>query len=78
MKSMYKIKLDINDVNDFLKIANTITNDINLAQGSSVVSGKSLMGIFSLNLSEPINLIIRDLSEEEESIINKFENWIIE
>ena len=56
MKSM-KIRLaTIADVRDFVNIVAKSDTDIDLASGRYVVDGKSIMGIFSLDLLSPINL----------------------
>lgn len=77
MKNIFKIKLDIKDVPGFIMAANSISSDINLTQNNKVVSGKSIMGVFSLDLSAPMNLIVRD--REDDSLVNeKFGKWIAE
>ena len=56
MKSM-KIRLaTIADVRDFVNIVAKSDVDIDLASGRYVVDGKSIMGIFSLDLLAPITL----------------------
>ena len=56
MKSM-KIRLaTIADVRDFVNIVAKSDTDIDLASGRYVVDGKSIMGIFSLDLLSPITL----------------------
>ena len=77
MKPIYKIKLDLSEVNSFLDTANSINNDVNLSQGISVVSGKSLIGMLTLDFNKPISLIIRDVPNDDDSVIDKFQRWII-
>ena len=55
-----RIKLNtINDVNSFV---NTSTKyyegDIDVKQGRQIIDGKSILGIFSLNLTQPIEISI--------------------
>lgn len=76
MTDIFKIKLDISDVKDFLNITQNITNDINLCQGYNLVSGKSLMGIMALDLSKPIELIIRD-RENDDIVYQNFRQYLI-
>lgn len=76
MKDIFKIKIGIQDVGEFINAANSIPNDINVFQGNSVASGKSLIGIYSLNLNKPINLVVRDISSED-VVIDKFKKWLI-
>lgn len=44
----------INDVKNFVNIVSRFDYDIDLASGRYVVDAKSIMGIFSLDLSKPI------------------------
>ena len=54
-----KIKLDsINAVKDFVSIVMLYDFDIDLVSGRYAVDAKSIMGIFSLDLSKPIELAI--------------------
>lgn len=51
------IKLStISDVKKFVTAANQYPFDIDLLSGRYVIDGKSIMGIFSLDLSQQINL----------------------
>ena len=44
----------INDVKEFVNIVTKYDFDIDLTSGRYVVDAKSIMGIFSLDLSKPI------------------------
>ena len=56
MKSV-KIRLStISDVRDFVNIVASYDGDVDLISGRYMVDGKSIMGIFSLDLSKPIAL----------------------
>lgn len=67
----------IDNVKDFVDICNKYEDsDIDVIQGKYVVNGKSVLGIFSLNLVDPVNVIIG--SEDENSKIgfyNKIQKW---
>ncbi len=53
----YNIMLNsINDVKAFVNMVNKYDFDIDLSSGRYVVDAKSIMGIFSLDLSKPIQL----------------------
>ncbi|MBO5897795.1 MAG: HPr family phosphocarrier protein [Clostridia bacterium] len=70
-----KIKLStIADVRDFVNAMVTYGGDVDLASGRYVVDGKSIMGIFSLDLLNPINMTIHGEAGAEELLakINKF------
>ncbi|MBP5604046.1 MAG: HPr family phosphocarrier protein [Ruminiclostridium sp.] len=53
------IRLDsIDDVKDFVRKANTLSYDVDLSLGKYTVDAKSIMGIFSLDLSRELELTI--------------------
>jgi phosphotransferase system HPr-like phosphotransfer protein len=53
----YKISLAaINDVKDFVNMVMKYDFDVDLVSGRYAVDAKSIMGIFSLDLSKPIEL----------------------
>ena len=46
----------INDVKDFVNTVSRFDFDVDLVSGRYVVDAKSIMGIFSLDLSKPIKV----------------------
>lgn len=54
MKTCSILLSSINDVKNFVNIVSRFDYDIDLASGRYVVDAKSIMGIFSLDLSKPI------------------------
>jgi phosphocarrier protein HPr len=56
MKSFNIILKSINDVKDFVNIVNKYDFDVDLSSGRYIVDAKSIMGIFSLDLSKPIKV----------------------
>ncbi|MCX7745440.1 MAG: HPr family phosphocarrier protein [Clostridia bacterium] len=46
----------INEVKDFVNTVNKYDFDVDLTSGRYVVDAKSIMGIFSLDLSKPIKV----------------------
>ena len=67
----------IQDVKDFIEVSSTYhDSEIVIMQGRYRVDGKSILGIFSLNLLEPVKVIID--SENESSKIafyNNIQKW---
>lgn len=49
----------IETVKEFVRIANTIPTDVIVSEGKYVIDGKSIMGIFSLNLSSPVTVTVQ-------------------
>ena len=64
-----RIKLNtIQDVKDFVEVSSIYHNsEIIIRQGRYRVDGKSILGIFSLNLLEPIKVIIDSESENDKT-----------
>ena len=72
-----KIKLALaEDIKKFVNEARTFTSDINVRSVNYVVDGKSILGLFSINTSNPIEieLVSSDLEEIEKFnvMISKF------
>ncbi|AGC69118.1 phosphotransferase system, phosphocarrier protein HPr [Thermoclostridium stercorarium subsp. stercorarium DSM 8532] len=56
MKTFNIMLKSINDVKDFVNIVNKYDFDVDLTSGRYIVDAKSIMGIFSLDLSKPIKV----------------------
>ena len=61
LNSIDKVKSFVNDLTKF-------DDDFDLVSGRYVIDAKSIMGIFSLDISKPIEL---DIHEEDDAEINK-------
>ncbi len=57
----------INDVRKFVALTSTSVIDIDLAAGRYLVDGKSIMGIFSLDLTKSVAVQIHDDGREKEA-----------
>ena len=64
----------INDVKNFVNIVNRYDFDVDLTSGRYVVDAKSIMGIFSLDLSKPIKVEVH--GENCEDFINELRPYI--
>ena len=69
LNSIDKVKSFVNDITKF-------NNDFDLVYGRYVIDAKSIMGIFSLDLSKPINLNIH-AEENMEDILKVLAPYII-
>ena len=65
----------INEVKEFVNIVSTCDFEIDLTSGRYVVDAKSIMGIFSLDLSKPIQLTA--LTDEVGDFFDKLKPFII-
>lgn len=77
MKTEVKIRLSsIEDVRNFVEVVRQYEGDIDLASGRYVVDAKSIMGIFSLDLMNPITLIA--YGDSSEKILPSLKNYIVD
>lgn len=60
MKKMSIILNSIEDVKEFVALTNSYAFESDLVSGRYAVDAKSIMGIFSLDLSKPLNFVIHD------------------
>ena len=76
---MKTVQISLNSIDKVKSFVNTITkydNDFDLVSGRYVIDAKSIMGIFSLDLSKPINLNIH-AEENMEDILKVLAPYII-
>lgn len=73
MKSFDVFFKTIVDVKNFVNIVNKYDFDIDLESGRYVIDAKSIMGIFSLNLAQPIKIYIH--SDNTEIIEKELEQF---
>lgn len=72
-----KVRLSsIEAVRDFVEAVRKYDYEIDLSSGRYVVDAKSIMGIFSLDLMNPITLTIH--SDDCKDIIDELKNYIVE
>ena len=75
MKSI-KIRLNgVDDIRAFVNAVATCEYDLDLKNGRYVVDAKSIMGIFSLDLSTPLELVI--YGEHEEEVVERIKRFLI-
>lgn len=56
---------DMEAIKCFNRAMNELECDVDLQQGRYVIDGKSIMGMFSLSLLEPINITVHTDNEAE-------------
>ena len=73
----FNIKLNsINHVKTFVNTVNKYDFDVDLTSGRYVVDAKSIMGIFSLDLSKPIKVEV--FTDEPDAFMDEMKDFIIE
>ncbi len=76
MKSFDILLGSINDIKAFVNIVNKYEFDVDLTSGRYVVDAKSIMGIFSLDLSKVIKVDIHSDSESADKFIEEIKPYI--
>ena len=76
----FNIKLDsVEKVKEFVKITNKIPSDMDLIVGRYIIDAKSIMGIFSIDLTRTLCLKVRsDNADECEEIKDMIKRFIVE
>ncbi|MCI7760390.1 MAG: HPr family phosphocarrier protein [[Eubacterium] saphenum] len=74
-----KIRLSsVNDVKDFVGAVSFCSCDIDIAADRYIIDAKSIMGIFSLDLSKPLLMKINSTDENEiADVLGKIERFIV-
>ena len=74
MKEAVILLQSIEDVKDFNRTVALYDGDVDLVSGRYVIDAKSIMGIFSLDLSKPINIQIH--GDDAETLIEKLSAFV--
>ena len=74
-----KIKLNsIEDVKEFTSLANSMTYEMDLISGRYAVDAKSIMGIFSLDLTKALTLVLHGSDQECQDFLEDAKKFITE
>lgn len=76
MRTFNLLLSSINDVKDFVNIVSRYDFDVDLTSGRYVVDAKSIMGIFSLDLSKPIKVEVQ--SDDCDEFIASLKRFIVD
>lgn len=77
---MKTVKISLNSIDKVKSFVNDITKydyDFDLVSGRYVIDAKSIMGIFSLDLSKDINLNIHAEGEEAENVLQVLNPYLV-
>ena len=75
---MKTVKISLNSIDkvkSFVNVISQFDSDFDLISGRYVIDAKSIMGIFSLDLSQPIDLTIH--AEEDTAIVEALKSYIV-
>lgn len=76
---MRTVQININSIDKVKTFVNTVTaydTEFDLVSGRFVIDAKSIMGIFSLDLSKPLTLKI--YNDDNEQILESLKPFIVE
>ena len=65
----------IDSVKKFVSVVNSYDFEVDLVSGRYKINAKSIMGIFSLDLSQPITMEVH--SDEAEAFMKEIEPFIV-
>ena len=66
MKNIYVSFDSIDSVKEFVGIISPYNTDFEIITGGEPIDAKSILGIFSIDLSRPVSLSIKECSDMEE------------
>ncbi len=72
---MKKVKISlssIDTVKSFVTLTTKIEGDVTIISGRYIIDAKSIMGIFSLDLSKPLDLEIEEWKDEYEDALKPY------
>ena len=72
MKKMYVSINTINKVTEFVQKASQVDGDIICTKGQYTVDGKSIMGVFSIDISESIMVEYPETATDFEEYLSQF------
>ena len=76
MKSTMIMLASINDVKTFVNIVMNYDFEVDLVSGRHVIDAKSIMGIFSIDLSKPLQINV--YGEDTEKFFNDIRPFIVD
>lgn len=76
MKEFQVLLTSINHVKEFVTAASMCSCDIDVTSGRYTIDAKSIMGLFSLDLSKPINIRVLGTEEEAAEFYHAVENVV--
>lgn len=67
---------EIEDIERFVKIVGKYNFEVTLSQGKYEVDAKSLMGIFSLDITKPVEILINTKDNSSDTFIGEIQQYI--
>ena len=76
---MREVEISLNNIDKvkkFVSITSKFDAEMEIICGRYVIDAKSIMGIFSMDLSKPVILRIHEEKEREEDVINALKEYV--
>lgn len=74
----YKVKLETStDPKEFVWVTSKCKGEVECIGNTRTVDGKSILGILSLNLPEPITVVFHDVYGNED-FLKEVKRWVVE
>lgn len=64
------------DVKEFVDAAAACPSEIDVLSGRYVVNGKSIMGLFSIDMSAPITVVVHGDGEREQGFLENVRQFV--
>ena len=76
MKEIKIMLSNVENIRNFVNEVILVSYDVDLMQGRYTIDAKSIMGIFSLDLSKPIKVEVHSDRDEAQAFINSINHLI--
>ena len=76
MREVFVLINTIEKVKQFVQSVSSYEGDLDLSTGRYIIDAKSIMGIFSLDISSPLKLIIHN-DETADGLIAELKDYIV-
>ena len=76
MQSFHITLASVSDVKCFVDAASGLSCDVDVASGRYTVNGKSIMGLFSIDLSDPVRVDVHGSEEEAAAFRSQIAEFI--
>lgn len=64
-------------IKEYIKIVGKLDCDLDMISGRYIIDGKSILGIFSLDLSKPIEVSVVNGQQDSNYVYNELKSFII-
>ena len=77
---MFKVMLNsIEKVKQFVNVTSKVDGDVFLQSGRYIIDAKSIMGIFSIDLTKPLEMSFEKCSDEEKNkYLEKIQEFLVD